>query len=158
MEGKRWFVDLRNVKWAALGRKKFWILFVNYKTNYCVSHFIKHKDNLEVEGLKIFKKVCAMNIQVKMIRMDNAGDNRLLQKALEQEEFNIDFQCMVAGTPQQNSQVKRKFTTLYGKVCSTLNVVRIVQGLHHKLWAECAAHVTNMENTIVSKAKKSSLF
>ena len=61
---------------------------------------------------------------------DNTGKKRLLQKDLEQEEFNIDFQFMVAGTPQQNSQVKQKFATLYGKVRSALNLARITQGIH----------------------------
>ena len=28
-KGEVWFVNLNNVKWAALGRKKFWILFVD---------------------------------------------------------------------------------------------------------------------------------
>ena len=62
-------------------------LFVDYKMDYCVSIFIRQKDDLEEEGLKLFKKIRAMNIQVKMLLMDNAGDNKLLQKALEAEEF-----------------------------------------------------------------------
>ena len=38
-----------------------------------------------------------MGIQVKILWSDNAGDNKALQKALEDEEFNIDFQYTAAG-------------------------------------------------------------
>ena len=82
----------------------------------------------------------------------------LPKKALEQEESNIHSQYTEAGTPQQNSCFEQKFATLYGKVRSTLNSTRITQGLCCKLWAECAAHVTNMENVIVRKANESSLY
>ena len=83
--GKGWFLDLRHIKWIVLGRKKFWILFINYQTNYCVSKFVQNKDDLESKGLKLFNKLRAMAIQVKMLIMDNAGENKLLKKSLEQE-------------------------------------------------------------------------
>ena len=70
-----------------------------------------------------------MNIQVKNLRMDNAGENKLLQKALEEEEFNINFQYTTARAPQQNDRVEQKIVTLYGKVCSTLNLAWIIKGL-----------------------------
>ena len=90
--------------------------------------------------------------------MDNAGENKLLQKALEKEKINVDFQYTATGTPQQNGCVEQKITTLYGKVCWALNLERITKGLQHKLWAKCAAHVTDMENVIVRKPNDSSLF
>ena len=100
----------------------------------------------------------AMKIQVKMIRMDNTGENKLIQKSLEQEEFNVNFQYTAASMPQQNGHVEQKFATLYSKVRSSLNLARITKGLCCKLWAKCAAHVTSMENVIVKKANDSSLF
>ena len=69
-----------------------------------MSKFVRKKDDLETEGLKLFKKLRSMNIQVKMVRMDNAGENKSLQKTLEREEFNIDFQYTAAGTPQIRNQ------------------------------------------------------
>ena len=45
-KGKGWFIDLSNIKWVALGRKKFWALFVDYKTDYCVSRFIQKRTSL----------------------------------------------------------------------------------------------------------------
>ena len=70
-----------------------------------------------------------MTIQVKMLQMDNAGENKLIQKSLEAEEFNINFQYTAARTSQQNGRVEQKFATLYGKVCSMLNLARISKGL-----------------------------
>ena len=94
-----------------------------------MSRFIRKKDNLKEEGLNLFKKILAMNIQVRMLRMDNAKQNKLIKKILEAEEFNINFQYTTAGTPQQNGRVERKFATLYGNVCSTLYSARISKGL-----------------------------
>ena len=82
-KGEGWFVDLSNLRWTALGRNKFWDLFIDYESNYCVSRFMSHKDNLEVKGLEFFKKMRAMKIQVKMIRMYNTGEKKILQKSLE---------------------------------------------------------------------------
>ena len=53
-----------------------------------------------------------MGIQLKMLRSDNAGENKALQKALEGEEFNINFQYTAAGTSQQNGKVEQKIETL----------------------------------------------
>ena len=65
--GEGWCYDLSNIKWKALGRKKFWILFIDYNTDYCISRLVKQKDDLEDEGLALFKKIRAMGIQVKML-------------------------------------------------------------------------------------------
>ena len=91
--------NLSNIKWKALGRKKFWILFVDYNIDYCISRFIKQKDNLEEEELALFKKIRSMGIQVKILWSDNMGENTALQKALEGAEVNINFQYTAAGTP-----------------------------------------------------------
>ena len=47
-----------------------------------------------------------MGIQVKMLCSDNSGEEKMLQKSFEKEEFNINFQYTAAGTPQQNGKVE----------------------------------------------------
>ena len=111
-------------------QQKFRVLFIDYNTDYCISHLVKQKDNLEDKGLALFKKIRAMRIQVKMLQSDNAGENKALQKALEDEEFNINFQYTAAGTPQQNGKVEQKIVTLYGKKILTINLARMSKGLH----------------------------
>ena len=97
---KGWCYGLRNIKWKALGSKKLLILFVDYNTDYCISHLVKQKDNFEDKGLSLFKKIRFMGIQVKMLQIDNAGENKALQRAFESKEFNINFKYSAAGTPQ----------------------------------------------------------
>ena len=115
---------------------------------------MSHKGNLKVKGLELFKKICATNIQVTMIRMDNTGENKLRQNTLEKEEFDIDSQYTAAGTPQQNDYVEQKIATLYGKVRSTLNLARITQGLRCKLWAERATHIMDIKSVIMNKSNE----
>ena len=75
--------------------------------DYYVSKFVQNKSDLESKGLKLFKKLRTMAIQVMILRMDNTGENKLLQKTLEQQEFNVNFQYTAASTPQQNGHVER---------------------------------------------------
>ena len=108
---KGWCYKLSNIKWKALGSKKFLILFIDYNRDYCILRLVKQKDNLEGKGLALFKKIRHMGIQLKLLQSDNAEENKSLKKALESEEFNIDFQYSAAGTPQQNSRVEQKIVT-----------------------------------------------
>ena len=60
---KGWCYNLRNIKWKTLDCKKFWILFFD---------LVKQKDDLEDEGLALFKKIRSMGIKIKMLQSDNA--------------------------------------------------------------------------------------
>ena len=60
---KGWCYNLSNIKWNALGSKKFWILFTDYNMDYCISHLVKQKDDLEDKELALFKKIRSMGIQ-----------------------------------------------------------------------------------------------
>ena len=122
--------------------------------DYCLSRLVKQKDNLKGGGLALFKKIRSRGIQVKKIQSDNAGENKALQMALESEECNIEFQYSAVGTPQQTSKLEQKFTTLYGKVCLTLNSERMNKGLWRRLWVKYAPHVTDMENIIIWKVNE----
>ena len=59
-----WCYNLIKIKWKDFGSKRFWILFVNYNTDYCISRLVKQKDNLKDEELALFKKIRSMRIQV----------------------------------------------------------------------------------------------
>ena len=43
-----------------------------------------------------------IKIKVQRIRMDNAGENKMLVKSCDQNEMGIKFEYTAPGTPQQN--------------------------------------------------------
>ena len=75
----------------ALGKKKIWILWVDYMSEYSISRFVASNEIAE-ESVLICKKLLSIGTNFKFIRCKNPGENRQTQKALEQEEFNISFQ------------------------------------------------------------------
>ena len=48
-------------------------------------------------------------------RLDNSGENRMLQTKTNQQNFVIKFEFTALRTPQQNSFVERNIPTLMGR-------------------------------------------
>ena len=89
-------------------------------------------------------------INVKYIRCDDAGENTKLEEACLKEGLGIQFEYTAPGTPQRNGRVERKFTTLYGRVRTTMDHAGLPEKLRKGLWAECAQTATTIENMIVT--------
>jgi hypothetical protein len=58
---------------------------------------------------------------VKVIRCDDAGENKVLELRCIHAQLGINFEYTGPGTPQYNGRVERKFATLYGCVRTMLN-------------------------------------
>ena len=86
-------------------------------SDYSHSFFLREKSDQTVvipiciKGLKTKYGIIGKNI-----RLDNSGENRCLQKECErQNNLGIIFGFTAPGTPQQNSVVERRKTTLMGR-------------------------------------------
>ena len=107
---RRIFIDISSMIHPSPGGKKHWLLIVDEATDYTHSFFLKKKHDL-VETMiiwikNLFMKYC---IRIKKIRVDNSGENRMLQAKMNQQNLGIKFEFTAPGTPQQNSVVARKF-------------------------------------------------
>ena len=97
------------------GGNKHWALMVDEATKYKKSFFLKKEnDQIEViiDWLKELKT--KYKIKVQRIRMDNAGENKMLAKSCDHNEMGIKFEYTAPGTPQQNGVVERAIVTLIG--------------------------------------------
>ena len=90
---------------------------------------------------------------MKIIRLDNSGENNALEKLCKQEGLGIKFEYTAPGTPQQNGRVERKFQTLYRRLRSSLFGSGIKGAFKKRLWAEAANTATDLDNILVNKAK-----
>ena len=60
--------------------------------------------------------------------------------------MGVTFEYASPNTPLQNGRVERKFATLYGRVRSMMNAVRLTGALRNGLWAEAGRTATNLDN------------
>ena len=63
--------------------------FINYNTDYCISRAVNQKDDLEDEGLTLFKKNRSMGIQAEMLQSDNAGENKAYRRPLQMKNSTL---------------------------------------------------------------------
>ena len=90
-------------------------------------------------------------IDVKKIRMDNAGENLAFKKKSKNKGFGIEFKMASPRTPQQSGRVERKFATLFGYSQAMLNDCGFKKQMRQGLWTEAAATATQMHNILVDK-------
>ena len=58
---------------------------------------------------------------MKIIRCDNAGENKVLERESDKNELEIIFEYTAPGTPQQNGVVERAFVTVMGRARTMMN-------------------------------------
>ena len=88
-------------------------MLVDEATKYKKSFFLKKK-NEQVEPIIDWIKAlkARQKIQVKIIRCDNAGENKVLERESDKIDLGIIFEYTAPGTPQQNGVVERAFVTV----------------------------------------------
>jgi hypothetical protein len=106
-------------------------------TNHIWSYFLSAKSELPstaISWIHAFQKEHA--VEVRFLRCDNSGENNRLQQELAADtKLYIEFEFTAPYSPQQNGQIERKFTTIWGKVRTTLNGTKLPWSLRNKLWA-----------------------
>ena len=115
------YIDQSKVKHKSLGGQKNWLLVVDEATKFKWSYYLRKKsDQVEVlTGLS--KKLKNKGKTVKMIRCNNAGESKALEKECEKQGLGVEFEYTAPGTPQHNGKLERAFQTLYGRVRAMLN-------------------------------------
>ena len=143
--GYRVFMDICSFKQVSRGGNKHWLIVVDEFSDCTHSFFLNKKSNqikmipMWIRGLskkyKIEIKMIRLDnsgenrslqkeydkanlgykIEIKMIRLDNSGENRSLQKEYDKANLGIIFEFTAPGTPQQNSVEERRIPTLMGR-------------------------------------------
>ena len=94
-----------------------WRMLVDEATEMKFSHFFKTKDAMVEPTLALFYKWGKHGHPVKIVRLDNAGENKLLAQRSEQADWklNIAFEFTGRATPQQNSRAEVGIATIANK-------------------------------------------
>jgi hypothetical protein len=152
--GERLYVDISSIKGKSFGGAKFWALIVDAFYGYCWSYFLKRKDELSNSVVSLIQELRNDNIFVKLLRLDDAGENYALEKACKHEKLCIKFEYSGPRTPQRNGKVEQKFQMLYGKIRAILNDAGVEGDFREGLWAECVSTAMYYENLIVDKGSR----
>ena len=76
-------------------------------------YFLKEKLELNKVMMSLIKDLKSTHgTNMKYARYINAGEHKNFERACEQKEMGVQFECAVPGSPQQNGRVQRKFATL----------------------------------------------
>ena len=113
--GDQMYLGISSMAQGSSGGNKHWAIMVDEATKYKKSFFLKKEnDQIEViiDWLKELKT--KYKIKVQRIRMDNAGENKMLAKSCDHNEMGIKFEYTAPGAPQQNGVVERAIVTLIG--------------------------------------------
>jgi hypothetical protein len=120
------FLDISSVKHGSEKKtpvsKPFWLLIVVEFVNHTLLEFLKRKSNLPETACKIIHELQTQGVNVKYVRMDNAGENVAFAQLANSKDWTLrlTFEFTGARTPQRNYLVEIGFSTNCVR-CSTLH-------------------------------------
>ena len=146
--GKRLYLDISTIKNNNPNGSKHWILLVDEGSGMCWSLFVKTKSDMPqavINWLKELRNTTLKSGLFNVIRCDNAGENKVLEKLCIECNMGIRFEYTAPQTPQQNGVVERLFPTLSGKVRAMMNHAGFTSNMRSYFWTECANTATKLE-------------
>ncbi|GKY91056.1 hypothetical protein MPSEU_000078400 [Mayamaea pseudoterrestris] len=132
-------------------KKSVWIMIVDEYSGLKHSYCCETKDQMP-------KIVCSRFLiwknegkPVKIVRMDNAGENQTLKELANGTEYNlgIKFELTAARTPQQNHLVEVGFNTIKGRSRALLCRANVPQGVRWKFMPHLVVTTTKLEGLAV---------
>ena len=121
-KSKIMYLDISSMRKPSMGGRQHWVMLVDEATKYKKSLFLKKKNEQAEPIIDWIKALKARHeIQVEIIRCDNAGENNVLERESYKNEWGIIFEYTAPGTPQQNGMVERAFVTVMGRARAMMN-------------------------------------
>jgi len=102
--GERLFLDISGqMRHPTKGGRKFWAMLMDEKTSRKWSFFLKEKSELSDAVFPTIQRIIKSGKSVKYLRLDNAGENKILVDKLKKSHPMITIEYVPARTPQYNA-------------------------------------------------------
>ena len=96
--GERMYLDISSMRKPSMGGRQHWVMSVDEATKYKKSFFLKKKNEQVKPIIYLIKGSKARHeIQVKIIRCDNAGENKVLERESDKNDLGIIFEYTAPG-------------------------------------------------------------
>jgi hypothetical protein len=121
-EGHQVFIDTSSVKHRSekkkLLSKPYWMMIVVELNNFKISEFLVKTNELPEKACEAVRKLKLEGVNVKYVRLDNAGENKVFATLANGKEWNLQLQFEFTGahTLQRNYLVEVGFATLWGRL------------------------------------------
>lgn len=153
-EGKRMiYLDISSVGLKAGDKrpsKPHWLVMVDAETEQKWSRFYKTKNEMAADVCKFLKRLERLGKKVDIIRLDNAGENKLLEKLSDSAEWQLalQFQFTAARTPQQNFLVEISIATLANRGRALMIAAHVPETVRYLLYNEAFMTATLLDGLI----------
>ena len=152
----RMHLDLSSIKYSESleldqTTKPYWMIIVDEKTQMKFSEFFSNKNAMIEPTCQKLLEWINSGKSIKVIRCDNAGENRALEKRLKSSDWrtNIAFEYTGRDTPQRNSLAEVSFHTLASRGRAIMNDANIPRNLRYLLWREAFQTATLLDGLTI---------
>ena len=153
------YLDISSMRKPNMGGRQHWVMLVDEATKYKKSFFLQMKNEQVEHIIDWIKALKARHeIQVKIIRCDNAGENIVLERESDKNELGIIFEYTAPRTPQENVVVEKAFVIVMGRARAMMNHVEFTMAKRQQLWCEAAQTATLLDNILVQDNARSPPF
>jgi hypothetical protein len=104
---------------------------------------------------ELIKQLKDKNFEIKFLRMDNAGENQLLEARCKSKDwqFGIEFEYTARATPQHNHMAELGFATLVNKGRALMVKANIPEKYRYHLFREAFCTATDLDGLVVIEDK-----
>lgn len=149
LEKRRYFLDLSTLKDSKTGKRCRWVwrIMVEQLTQYKFSDFFLSKDGMVEPTIEKIHHLKDMDIGPHYLRMDNAGENLLLQKRAESKDWKLglEYEFTARDTPQQNALAEIGFSVIGSRAKAMMNRANIPDEKRHLLIPKAIKCATKLD-------------
>jgi hypothetical protein len=120
---------------------------VNQRTGLKFSNFFDTKNGMVEPTCEQLHRWKQNGITVDYIRLDNAGENKLLKQRCHSKDwkFETEFEFTARATPQQNALVELGFATLANKGRAMMSAANVPKMIRYKVYSEAFKTATLLD-------------
>ena len=150
--GERLFIDTTGPYPKSRGGMKYWMCAVDDRSDKTWTYFATSKNKMVTFVTELVTEINGLDLQVKYIRCDNAGEH---QEALRKlcKEKGITLEYTAPNTPQQNGRVEKKIHTLWQRAMTMMVNSNLTVESQGKFWAEAVACSNYLEDLVIKAGR-----
>jgi hypothetical protein len=113
--------------------------------------FFKKKDEMVEPNCELIKQLKDKNLEIKFMRVDNAGENQHLEARCKSKDwkFDIVFEYTARAKPQHNHMAELGFATLGNKGRALMVKANIPEKYRYHLFREAFCTATDLDGLVV---------